>query len=125
MRTWVRRWEIVIRWEDAQFSPYRTTTYQAHVDTPAQLRRLVEAARRDSHVTSCRYQSIRVLTGEVPAECRRGHSYSGGSATRPSESWVGCTCGGHAVSACRWPGCDDHLVDPIPEDDCDPQVPRG
>ncbi|HKT01320.1 MAG TPA: hypothetical protein VJT31_17480 [Rugosimonospora sp.] len=124
MRYWVRRWEITIRWDDARYSPYGTTRYQTHVDTSAQLRRLVEAARADPHVTAFPYKSIRALDGEAPTECRRGHSYSGGSATRPHGSWIACGCGGHALTACRWPGCGDVLVDPVPDDDCDPRVPR-
>jgi hypothetical protein len=38
-------------WDDARYSPWHTTKYQTHAKTPAELRRLVEAARADPPVT--------------------------------------------------------------------------
>jgi hypothetical protein len=121
---WALRWEITIRWDDARHSPWHTTRYHTIVDTPAQLRRLVEAARADVHVASFRYTSIRQLVGERPATCPSGHEYSRAwSATRDDE-WVPCRCGGHHVRVCRAPGCPTpRLVDPVVAYDCDADVP--
>jgi hypothetical protein len=129
MRQWVRRWEVTIRWERAEDSPKHTTKWETHANTPAQLRRLVEAARADRLVTGYRYKSVNVLEGKPPTHCRRGHGYAGGSFTRVLTDWAACPdCPGHEVYICRWVDdggrCGDVQVDPPPGPDCDPVRPR-
>lgn len=125
---WIRRWEVTIRWARAEDSPKATTKWVTHVDTPEQLRRLVQIARADRYVTGYRYRPIHTTQGDPPMQCRRSHPFSGGSATRPALRWVLCDdCPGHEVYYCRWRDetdglCGDVLVDPPPGPDCVPAV---
>ncbi len=114
-----------MRWQRAAHSPYATTRWVTHVATSAQLRQVVEAARADPHVTGYRYQIIHTMQGEPPTQCRRGHRYAGGSATRPVLGWAPCAaCPGHEVYHCRRHDatgqCADVLLDPAPGGDCAP-----
>jgi hypothetical protein len=106
VRRWVRQWSITIRWDRADHSPWRTTRYQTHAATPAELRRLVEAARADPHVTAFPCKSIRVMVGDAPTHCPAGHRYDHGwLAGRLQHLWAACGCGGHHVLLCAEPGC--------------------
>jgi hypothetical protein len=102
VREWVRQWSITVHWDRADRSPWHTTRYQTHAQTPAELRRLVEAARRDPHVTSFRYQSVRVMIGAAPTHCPAGHPYQVRrvAGRLVSQDWVPCRCGGHHVLIC-------------------------
>lgn len=115
----MRRWHVTIRWDEARHSPMGVATYSTRVDTPAALRRLIERARADPHVIAFPYESVRELAGDKPQECRRGHLYDGGSATRALLGWAQCGCGGHVIYLCQ--ACDDDRLDPAPGPDC---VPR-
>jgi hypothetical protein len=117
---WVRRWEVTITWDRSEDSPYDTTRLVAQARTPAELRAHIEAARANPNTTSCRWRSIRTLAGDIPACCRRGHPYSGGSATQPRRDWAQCRCGGHLLLICRRDGCGDVRIDPEPALDCAP-----
>lgn len=119
---WVRRWSITITWIKAEHSPWNSRTYQVIVDTPAELRRLVEAARRDRNVVSLPYQSIRSLDGDMPTQCRAGHEYPKGYSFGASRfrQWLTCFCGGHHAMTC--PECGDRVLEPPPEDTCDRAV---
>ncbi|WP_319461263.1 hypothetical protein [Micromonospora sp. RTP1Z1] len=114
---WGTRWHITIRWDRADNSPAGVTIVERVVDSPAELRRLVEAARADPHVVAFPYRQVRELVGDEPARCRAGHAYAGGSATRPVRDWWPCSCGGHLVLRCR--RCPDVLADPPVSGDCD------
>ncbi|WP_446215714.1 hypothetical protein [Micromonospora sp. IBHARD004] len=98
---WGTRWHITIRSDRADNSPAGVTVVERVVDSPAELRRLVEAARADPHVVAFPYRQVRELVGNEPDRCRRGHSYLAGSATRPVRDWWPCRCGGHLVHFCR------------------------
>ncbi|MEV0810846.1 hypothetical protein [Micromonospora sp. NPDC050200] len=84
---WRRRWHITIRWDRAENLPTGVTLVERVVDSPAELRRLVEAARADPHVVAFPYSRVRQLVGDEPERCRTGHSFVGGSATRPVRDW--------------------------------------
>ncbi len=112
VQQWVRRWKIRDRWERAAHSPFGVTVVEEMVATPAELRRIVQAARADPHVIALPYESVRVLEGAEPETCRNGHSYGGGSATRPRRDWLDCPCGGHHLLVCAWPGCGDRQLSP-------------
>ncbi|WP_435586112.1 hypothetical protein [Micromonospora aurantiaca (nom. illeg.)] len=114
---WRTRWHITIRWDRADNSPAGVTVVERVVDTPADLGRLVKAARADLHVIALPYRPVRELVGEEPSACLNGHSYAGGSATRPVRDWLPCCCGGHLVLRCRL--CPDVRVDPVVSPDCD------
>lgn len=125
MHRWARRWEVTITWARPQDSPWHVTRYQTRVDTPAQLRALIEKARADRFVTGMTYPSVREMVGEVPTRCRQGHPIDGGSATRANQEWMRCGCGGHLVYLCKATGCGDRLVDPVLEADCERTTPGG
>jgi len=115
---------ITIRWDRPENSPVGATVLQEAAHTPAELRRLVTAARADPHVTAFRYRSVRQLDGPEPTHCNRGHAYRGGSATQARHDWLTCNCGGHHLITCRWPGCADQLITPPwIEDECDAEPP--
>ncbi|WP_446210415.1 hypothetical protein [Micromonospora sp. IBSANI012] len=95
------------------------TVVERVADSPAELRRLVDAARADPHVVAFPYSRVRQLVGDEPERSRTGHSFAGGSATRPVRDWLPCSCGGHLVLRCRM--CPDVRVDPIVS--CTPRRP--
>ncbi|MBL6275336.1 hypothetical protein JMF97_04070 [Micromonospora fiedleri] len=113
---WRNRWYITIRWDQADNSPAGVTVIERAVDSPAQLRQLVARARADPHVAAFPYRQVRELVGDEPQQCRVGHPYAGGSATRPVRDWWACSCGGHLVLRCL---CGDVLADPPIESGCD------
>jgi len=98
MGRWRLRWEITIRWDDARYSPWQTTRNHTIVDTPTQLRRLVEAARTGTSPRSGtgRYGK---LVGEEQSTCTSGHPYSRAWSATGGDEWVPCCCGAIA-SAC-------------------------
>ena len=120
MRQWVRQWQVTIRWDRAEHSPRRTTRYETYAATWAELRRLIEAARADPHVTAFPYRSVRVLVGQAPTHCPAGHRYPEGRiAGRLPEDWAPCGCGGHHILLCE-PGCPSpRVADPPVYHDCD------
>src|SRR5690349_1688470 len=125
MGQWALRWEITIRWDDARYSPWQTTRYHTIVDTPAQLRRLVAAARADRHVTSFRYGSVRQFVGMKASACPSGHPYSQAWSVTGGDEWVPCCCGGHHVRVCRAAGCPTpRTADPVVAHDCDADPAR-
>ncbi|MBM0226841.1 hypothetical protein [Micromonospora sp. ATA51] len=71
------------------------------VDSPADLRRLVERALADPHVVALPYRPVRELVGDEPQECHNGYGYAGGSVTTLVRDWWPCRCGGHLVLRCR------------------------
>lgn len=79
MSEWVRRWQMSVRWRPDR--PGDRTAVR-HVDTVAELRRLVDAARTNPDVEAYQHRPVRELVGDEPSSCRRGHPYDGGSATR-------------------------------------------
>jgi len=118
MHAWVRRWEVTVSWEKAADSPLGVTRHCVRVDTPGQLRRLVEAARADRLVTGLRYESVRELMGERPATCGKGHDLRWRPGTSQHQDWLQCDCGGHLVHICL--DCGDRTVDPPMDPDCVP-----
>lgn len=114
---WRTRWHITIRWDRADNSPAGKTVVERVVDSPADLRRLIDRARADPHVVAFPYRRVRELVGVEPDACLEGHGYAGGSATRPVRDWLPCSCGGHLVLRCRM--CPDIRVDPIVSTECD------
>jgi hypothetical protein len=123
----VRQWSITIHWDRADHSPWRTTRYQTHAATPAQLRRLIEAARADPHVTAFPYESVRVMVGDEPTHCPAGHRYDHRRRVAGwlQQLWAPCGCGGHHVLVCTEAGCPyPRVFDPPVDDDCAPGAPR-
>lgn len=120
---WRTRWQFTIRWDQAANSPVGATIVERVVDSPAELRRLVERARADPHVVAFPYRPVRQLVGDEPAECRNGHGYGGGSATQPVRGWWACSCGGHLVIRCRT--CGDVRAEPAVGPGCDTREGRG
>lgn len=116
MSEWRRRWEFTCTWDSAAHSPIQAKTYNTQVDTPAELRHLVERARSDVNVVSYRYKPVQRLVGERPIFCGRGHPYDGGTATRVELGWARCDCGGHVLYRCQ--SCDDVQIDPVISVDC-------
>ena len=126
VRRWERHWSITIRWDRAEHSPWRTTKYQTVVAKAAELRRLVEAARADRHVTAFPYEPVRVLVGEEPTHCPAGHVYDHDRrvAGRLVHRWAACHCCGHTVLVCDQPGCPaPQLYDPPVDNECEPMRP--
>jgi hypothetical protein len=113
---WVRRWEITEAWERPADSPVNARRRQYRVDSPAQLRAALTAARADRLMVGLRYTSVRELVGTTPETCGRGHPLEGGTANRATLEWIQCSCGGHVVYVCKT--CADRLVDPTPTVDC-------
>ncbi|NES14601.1 MULTISPECIES: hypothetical protein [Micromonospora] len=120
---WRTRWQITIRWDRADNSPAGVTVVEHVVDSPAELRQLVARARADRHVVAFPYCRVRELVGDEPQHCRNGHSYVGGSATRPVRDWLPCSCGGHLALRCA--RCPDVRVDPDVSADCNPSTASG
>ncbi|MET8352680.1 hypothetical protein [Micromonospora sp. NPDC005206] len=114
---WRNRWYLTIRWDRAGNSPAGVTVIGRVVDSPAELRYLVDRARADPHVVALPYRQVRELVGHEPNECHNGHGYAGGSATTPMRDWWPCRCGGHLVIRCRM--CPDVQVEPPVGADCD------
>ncbi|MEU5931147.1 hypothetical protein [Micromonospora sp. NPDC047187] len=114
---WRNRWHITIRWDRGGNRPSGVTVIERVVDSPAELRYLVDRARADPHVVAYPYRQIRELVGEKPEVCEEGHPYAGGSATRPVRGWQPCSCGGHLVLRCRL--CPDVRTDTATDVDCD------
>jgi hypothetical protein len=79
MSEWCRRWEVELRWRAGLEGPRVAVR---RVESPAQLRAVVQWARKHPDVTVVRYRAVRELIGEPPTHCRYGHAYDGGSATR-------------------------------------------
>ncbi|MEU3455634.1 hypothetical protein ABZ671_18835 [Micromonospora sp. NPDC006766] len=117
MSEWVRRWQVEVRWRPGL--PGDRTTVR-RVDTVAELRHLIDAARANPDIEAHRYEPVRELVGDEPSSCPRGHPYDGGSATRAARGWVNCFCGGHLALVCRWPDCGDVQHDPPIGPDCVP-----
>src|SRR4051812_50075204 len=121
VREWTRHWEITIRFDRAENSPWGTTRFHTHAATPAQLRRLVEAARADPHCIGFPYRPVRVLVGTEPTHCPNGHPYPQGRvAGRLQHEWTSCRwCGGHLVLFCPPTGCPTPgLLGPPLDHDC-------
>ncbi|MEU7906357.1 hypothetical protein [Actinoplanes sp. NPDC049118] len=112
---WRTQWRITIRWDHADNSPVGAVTLERDCRTPAELRFILGRARSDEHVVAFPYRQVRVLVGDEPQQCRAGHTYRGGSATRPARDWWPCACGGHLVIRCV---CGDVMVTPVVGDDC-------
>ena len=122
MSEWRRRWEITFTWR-REVSGGRVLS--TRVDTPAQLRAVVEWARGHPDVIAYRQRSVRELLGERPAACGRGHPYSIAGAAKIRFDWLPRTCGGHALYRCRTFGCGDVRADPAIEPDCQPRHERS
>jgi hypothetical protein len=115
---WRRYWKVTFRWEQG-----RDGVRSRGAHTVADLRRLLAWGRQHPHITYVRYESVRELAGEPPTHCRNDHSYAGGSHTRARMDSAECVCGGHLLYICRWEGCGDVRLEPVPTLDCD--IPQG
>lgn len=115
---------MTVRWARPEDSPWNSTTCQFRATTPAELRRLVRAARADPGVTSFPYESTREIVGDEPTHCPAGHRYSHGRHQgRLSDKWAVCDCGGHHVLVCDNRGCPHpELFDPPIDYDCSPRI---
>ncbi|MEU8333398.1 hypothetical protein [Micromonospora sp. NPDC048839] len=71
---WRNRWYITIRWNRADNSPAGVTVIERVVDSPAELRHLVDQARADPHVVAFPYRKAHELVGDEPQRCQAGHS---------------------------------------------------
>lgn len=122
MSEWARRWKITILY-DRPRGPIGSTRYSTIVDTVAELKELVEQASADPNAWHIRHGSVRMLVGEAPDRCPRGHSLGGGSATRAWQDWLPCDCGGHLLQECGW--CRAVAVDPPRGVECVPRLKPG
>jgi hypothetical protein len=114
---WAWRWRVRIRAHASRYDPFGTGGEEIRlVDTVAELRDLVLAARSDPRVMSLAYERERYLTGRPPTECPQGHPLEGPSAVRATTSWRQCECGGHTVYTCR--ACGVATLDPALGRDC-------
>ncbi|MFF0467604.1 hypothetical protein ACFYPX_09295 [Micromonospora zamorensis] len=64
---WRNRWYITIRWNRADNSPAGVTVIERVVDSPAELRYLVDRARADPHVVAFPYRQVHKLVPIGPA----------------------------------------------------------
>src|SRR6185503_1974817 len=77
---WSWRWRVRIRAHSSRYDPFGTGGEEIRfVDTVAELRDLVLAARHDPRVMSLSYERERYLTGRPPTDCPQGHSLQGPS----------------------------------------------
>jgi len=103
--------------------------YEKVAHSPAQLRAVLEAARRDPTVLAFPYTQHRELVGEPPQRCRRGHLYAQPDQPYPAvgRGWLACSCGGHVVYRCQVSQdgrlCGDELIDPPRSYDCNATWP--
>jgi hypothetical protein len=103
----------------------KTDVWEYTVHTPAQLRALLEGARRDPAVLGFPYTQRRELVGEEPDQCQRGHLYAQPDHPYPAvdRRWLQCRCGGHTVLVCQTyqdgQMCGDQQLDPAVSFDCD------
>jgi len=100
MSEWRSVWSVHLRYArlvDNGGYPYREVT----VETPRELRRLIEWARRSPSIEAFPYRRIRQRYGDQPEECANGHAYvGGGSPFRVRIDWCECDCGGHMTYLC-------------------------
>jgi hypothetical protein len=116
MSEWRAVWKVRLeyaRLADNGDYPYR----EVIVETPQQLRQVVEWARRDPGIIEFPYTRVRQRFGDEPQKCSNGHAYSGGgSPSRVRIDWSECSCGGHMSYLC--PHCRDLRIDPAVWEDC-------
>ena len=117
---WVRRWQYELRW-----APRHSGVFSRTVDTVAQLRAVVERARRNPHIEKCSYKAAYEPNGDWIAECSRGHSlaqpkhWETGRRSRRHMNRKPClVCPGHYLSDC--PECLEEVFDPPLGPDCSP-----
>lgn len=111
MRTWV----VNTRRDDA------ASKVEQPASTVAELRALIDVARRDPAVWHVRYESRRELVGDKPTHCVCGRDYrTAGSGATPHE-WLACRCGGHFWWGCS--ECPAERVEPPLAYDCEPHWP--
>ena len=92
------------------------------VDTPVQLRELLERGAADPLCTGIRHESVREMVGTAPQVCLGGgHPLEGPSALRAARDWIACSCGGHIVYRCAQ--CPSEVIDPVLLVDCVPAFP--
>ncbi|MEV4819292.1 hypothetical protein [Micromonospora tulbaghiae] len=73
---WRTNWHITIRWDRADNSPAGLIVVERVVDSPADLRRLIDRALAAPHVVAFPYRQVRELVGDEPDECRNGHGHA-------------------------------------------------
>jgi hypothetical protein len=115
----VSEWQLVwkVKLEYANLAANGGYLYREVIaETPAQLRRIIEWARRNPAIIAFPYTRIRQQIGERPDHCRQGHDYQAGSVHRARVDWNDCLCGGHLVYLCGF--CDDLRIDPPTYHDC-------
>lgn len=114
----MRRWRYDVRWEPG----HGRSVLIRYVDTIGQLRAVVEWARANPAIVSCRFAPIDLLEGEPADRCPAGHRLE---ATDPRQPWRLCrdthrfdcvSCGGHDVTRC--PECGVLVIDPPPQHGC-------
>jgi len=118
---WRRGWTYYLRWERGyEQGGVRSRTVQ----TPQQLRAVVEWAGRNDRIEKCSYELTWEQHGDLVDVCPAGHSLLAPSA---SHTWrrqlqvrlVKCAaCPGHYVQQC--PTCEVWVFDPSRRHGCGP-----
>jgi hypothetical protein len=116
----VSEWQLVwnVKLEYANLADNNGYLYrEVIVETPAQLRKVIEWARRNPGIVGFPHTTMRRQVGERPEVCRYDHRYqTTGSFRRTHVDWSDCGCGGHFVYVCG--DCEDMIIDPPVYDDC-------
>jgi hypothetical protein len=117
MSEWRSVWKVVITYANlADNGGYPRREIIAR--RPAELRRIVEWARRNPAVVGFPYDRMLERQGERPTACRNGHTYDGTSLSRARLDWTACACGGHMAYVCVREGCGDVRLDPAVYEGC-------
>ncbi|MEV4708184.1 hypothetical protein [Actinoplanes sp. NPDC049316] len=118
---WERRWSYELRWQPH----YRGHGVRSReVATVAQLRAVVEWARRNPNVLRCSYKPTDHLVGDQVKMCPDGHSLEAPNPNQPYRMiqqmrMVRCaTCPGHYRTVC--PTCRAPVFDPPLSVECRP-----
>jgi hypothetical protein len=128
VREWRRHWLVTLTFAIPGAWP-RTETREVIAHTPAELRQIVEWARRTRRVLACRYKPRRELAGDPPSHCPDGHAYhvEGQPYPRYRLDWLACDCGGHVVYICgRYDQhglCQAEQIEPLLTIECSVEWP--
>lgn len=124
MGEWRFRWHVVVEWESSGLSPAGWGREHLFiVNSVADLRRIVERARKDPWVKKHSHWRELYYTDPLPAECRNGHGFFAmADRHNGSTTFHKCGCGGHWRVKCD--RCGDLQTIPPVERLCEPEV-RG
>lgn len=114
---WVRTWLVTTRRTD------HIHKREQIARTAAELRDLIDEARRDPAVRRWRHEPRRELAGDKPTQCDCGRPYRTAGTLPTPHDWLACPCGGHFWWRCR--ECGRERVEPPSAYDCRPHRPRS